>query len=102
MSKARSSSAATSSPIYNTTRFSRRSLISTQGRRRPSWGSPGDALQDQRQLVRVLALIAEDASRPGESAHKRDARELERAGRLKQRLAWLTPRVVIKDPLREM
>jgi hypothetical protein len=59
------------------------------------------AAHDQRQRVRVVALLAEDASRPGEPSHKRDARELERASRLKQRLAWLTPRVLVNDPLRD-
>lgn len=59
------------------------------------------AAREQRQLVRVLALIAEDSSRPGESAHKRSARESERANRVKQRIAWLTPRVLVNDPLRD-
>lgn len=55
----------------------------------------------QARPVRVVTLLAEDASRPGEPSHKRDARELERASRLKQRLAWLTPRVLVNDPLRD-
>lgn len=59
------------------------------------------ATYDQARPVRVVALLAEDGSRPGEPFHKRDARELERASRLKQRLAWLTPRVVVNDPLRD-
>lgn len=59
------------------------------------------AVRDQRQLVRVIALVAEDSSRPGESSYKRGTRELERASRLKQRLAWLTPRVLVNDPLRD-
>lgn len=59
------------------------------------------AIHGQRQLVRVVTLVAEDSSRPGEPLYKRDARELERASRLKQRLAWLTPRVLLHDPLRD-
>ena len=58
------------------------------------------AVRDQHQLVRVITLVAEDSLRPGEPVHKREARDLERASRLKQRLAWLTPRVLVSDPLR--
>ncbi|MBX3162356.1 MAG: hypothetical protein KF773_40705 [Deltaproteobacteria bacterium] len=49
--------------------------------------------------VRVIAWIAEDGTRPGISHQKRAARASERLGRLKQRLAWLTPRVAVTDPL---
>ncbi len=54
--------------------------------------------------VRVVAWIAEDATRPGESAHKRKARLSERAASVAQRLAWLTERrrVLVEDPLREL
>jgi hypothetical protein len=58
------------------------------------------ALQ-QDSFIRVVALIAEDAARPGEPEHKREIRKSERANRLKQRLAWLTPRVLIGDPIRD-
>jgi len=58
------------------------------------------AVRDEHQLVRVITLVAEDSLRPGEPMHKREARDLERASRLKQRLAWLTPRVLVSDPLR--
>ncbi|HEX4417301.1 MAG TPA: hypothetical protein VH165_05350 [Kofleriaceae bacterium] len=59
------------------------------------------AVCDQQRAIHVVALIAEDAARPGEPLHKRAAKESERMNRLKQRLAWLTPRVVVKDPLRD-
>jgi hypothetical protein len=49
--------------------------------------------------VYVVAWVAEDPSRPGELAHKRATREQERLSRLKQRLAWLTRRVWIGNPL---
>lgn len=59
------------------------------------------ATKERQQPVHVLALIAEDSSRPGEASHKRAAREDERASRMKQRLAWLTTKVHVKDPLRD-
>lgn len=59
------------------------------------------ATQRPAQSVRVFALFAEDAARPGEPNRKRHRREDVRADRLERRLAWLTPKVFIKDPLRE-
>jgi hypothetical protein len=50
--------------------------------------------------VNVVAWIAEDATRPGEHAHKRAVRESQRLRSVKQRLAWLTHRVWVSDPLR--
>jgi len=50
--------------------------------------------------VHVVAWIAEDAARPGEHAHKRDIRESQRLRNMKQKLAWLTHRVWVSDPLR--
>lgn len=50
--------------------------------------------------VNIVAWIAEDATRPGEHAHKRAVREWQRLRSVKQRLAWLTPRVRVSDPLR--
>jgi hypothetical protein len=55
-------------------------------------------------IVRVVAWIAEDASRPGEPQHKRKARVSERGASIAKRLSWLTDRarVRVEDPLREM
>jgi energy-coupling factor transporter ATP-binding protein EcfA2 len=49
--------------------------------------------------IHVVAWVAEDPARPGELAHKRKIREQERLSVLKQRLAWLTPRVWVSNPL---
>lgn len=58
-----------------------------------------EAARDRK--IQVIALIAEDAARPGEPTGKRKIREDERAARIKQKLAWLTPRVLVGDPLRD-
>jgi hypothetical protein len=71
-----------------------------------SLGNPPDlferwlrAVRDDARPVHVVAWVAEEPARPGELAHMRRAREQERLSVLKQRLAWLTPRVWITDPL---
>lgn len=51
--------------------------------------------------VHVFALLAEDSARPGELSSKRGMRAAERSKRVEQRLAWLTPRVRVIDPLRD-
>jgi hypothetical protein len=57
------------------------------------------AVRDGARPIHVVAWVAEDLTRPGELAHKRAAREQERLSVLKQRLAWLTRRVWVSDPL---
>jgi hypothetical protein len=57
------------------------------------------AVRDHARPVHVVAWVAEDLARPGELAHKRAAREQERLSALRQRLAWLTRRVWISNPL---
>jgi hypothetical protein len=57
------------------------------------------AVRDSARPVHVVAWVAEDLARPGELAHKRKVREQERLSVLKQRLAWLTRRVWVSDPL---
>jgi hypothetical protein len=58
------------------------------------------AVKHEGRAVHLVAFIAEDAPRPGEALHKREARESERLNRVKQLLTWLTPRVWVTDPLR--
>lgn len=58
------------------------------------------AAQKPERQVRLLALLAEDDSRPGETQGKRDVRASERLHNLKKRLSWLTPRVLVQDPIR--
>lgn len=60
-----------------------------------------EAARARNKQVQVVALIAEDAARPGEPMGKRQTRESVRDARVKQRLAWLTPRVAVVDPLRD-
>jgi hypothetical protein len=62
------------------------------------------AVACNRSIVRVVAWIAEDATRPGEPAYKRKARLSQREASIAQRLAWLTDRrrIRVEDPLREM
>ena len=62
------------------------------------------AVASSHSLVQVVAWIAEDAARPGEPAHKRNARLSQREASIAQRLAWLTERrrIRVEDPLREM
>lgn len=59
------------------------------------------AAQRPAQAVHVFALFAEDVARPGEPNKKRHRREGVRTDRLERCLAWLTPKVFIKDPLRD-
>ena len=70
-------------------------------------GLPADwlaAVACKRNIVRVVAWIAEDATRPGEPEHKRQVRLSEREASIAQRLSWLTDRrrIRVEDPLREM
>jgi len=62
------------------------------------------AVACNRKIVRVVAWIAEDATRPGEPAHKRKARLSQREASIAQRLAWLPHRgqIRVEDPLCEM
>jgi hypothetical protein len=65
----------------------------------PAWVARcGTALAGRKHPVRVVAWILDDAARPGEDARKRAARSSERTQRIKQRLAWLTARVLVEDP----
>jgi hypothetical protein len=74
-------------------------LASSRGRGLPErWIR---AASNPQRPVHVFALLAEDAARPAEANHKREIRALERKDQLKRRLAWLTPRVFVTDPLRE-
>jgi hypothetical protein len=57
------------------------------------------AVREGPRPVHVIAWVAEDLARPGELAHKRASREHERLSVLKQRLAWLTRRVWVTNPL---
>jgi hypothetical protein len=57
------------------------------------------AVRESTRPVHVVAWVAEDLARPGELAHKRAAREQVRRSALQQRLAWLTRRVSVTNPL---
>ena len=57
------------------------------------------AVRESARPVHVVAWVAEDLARPGELAHRRAARENIRLSTLKQRLAWLTRRVWVSNPL---
>jgi hypothetical protein len=59
------------------------------------------AVKQEGRAVHVVALIAEDGPRPGEPIHKRVIRDSERMNRVKQFVAWLTPRVWVADPLKQ-
>lgn len=51
--------------------------------------------------VHVFALLAEDDVRRGEPQTVRNGRSKARSDNLKRCLAWLTPKVLVRDPLRE-
>lgn len=57
------------------------------------------AVREHARPIHVVAWVAEDLARPGERAHKRAAREHVRLSALRQRLAWLTRRVWVTNPL---
>ena len=59
-----------------------------------------DAIREKHTL-RVVALVAADPDRPSEPRTKRLVWEQVRADQMKQRLAWLTQRVAVRDPLRD-
>ncbi|HEX5656339.1 MAG TPA: hypothetical protein VFX59_04050 [Polyangiales bacterium] len=72
---------------------------------RRSHGLPADWLAAvTHNAVHVVAWIAEDAARLGETEHKRKARRSTQGASIAQRLAWLTERraVRVEDPLREL
>lgn len=58
----------------------------------------GTALTARKKPVRVVAWIADDAPGPREPRGKRDAHDSVRTALVKQKLAWLTPRVLVEDP----
>jgi hypothetical protein len=53
-----------------------------------------------KQQVRVVVWVADDEVRPNEPRAKRAVRDSERLQRAQQRLAWLTSKVWVEDPLR--
>ena len=59
------------------------------------------AIQAQREELRVVALLAEDVAQRGETRGKRDIHDNVRTKQFKKRLAWLTPKVIVRDPLRD-
>jgi len=64
------------------------------------WVDPcARALLARKHQVRVVAWIVDDPSRPTEPRGKRAARDSVRLKQIQQRLAWLTPRVLVADPL---
>lgn len=58
----------------------------------------GGLLLGRQHQVHVVAWIADDRLRPMEPRGKRAARDSERYAKIKQKLAWLTPRVRVEDP----
>ncbi len=58
----------------------------------------GRLLVGRQHRVHVVAWIADDRLRPTEPRGKRAARDSERHARIKQKLSWLTPRVLVEDP----
>lgn len=68
---------------------------------KPTWLEDfGKVLMKGRRQIHVVAWIAEDPVRPNETQSKRGVRDSERGQRVKERLAWLTRRVWVEDPLR--
>lgn len=59
------------------------------------------AVRDPGRAVHVVAWIAEDPTRPRQAASQR-VRENVRLSGLKQKLAWLTRRVWVCDPLKQI
>jgi hypothetical protein len=67
-------------------------------------GSPwveecGRVLAERKHQVHVVVWIANDAVRPNEPLGKRAIRDSTRLQQVKQKLAWLTARVWVEDPL---
>jgi hypothetical protein len=58
----------------------------------------GAALAARKHQVRVVAWIVDDPLRPNEPRGKRAARSSERTKQLRQKLGWLTQRVLVEDP----
>ncbi|HEU4533665.1 MAG TPA: hypothetical protein VFS00_06090 [Polyangiaceae bacterium] len=61
----------------------------------------GRALAERHHQLHVVVWIADDAVRPNEPLGKRAARDSTRLQQIKQKLAWVTPRVWVEDPLRQ-
>jgi hypothetical protein len=59
----------------------------------------GATLTARKGQVRVVVWIADDPPGPSEPRQKRAVRDSERLNRIKQKLAWLTSRVLVEDPL---
>jgi hypothetical protein len=65
----------------------------------PAWVERcGEALVTRKHQVRVVAWILDDPLRPSEPLAKRAARSSERTQQIRQKLGWLTPRVLVEDP----
>jgi hypothetical protein len=58
----------------------------------------GGLLVGRQHQVRVVAWIADDRLHPTDPRGKRAARDSERYAKIKQKLSWLTPRVLVEDP----
>ncbi|HEU4412560.1 MAG TPA: hypothetical protein VFS43_45375 [Polyangiaceae bacterium] len=68
----------------------------------PPWVDEyGQVLARRKHQVHVVVLIAEDDVRPNEPRGKREARDNERLKRVKQKLAWLTTKVWVENPLQQ-
>lgn len=66
----------------------------------PAWVERcGEALAARKHQVRVVAWIVDDPPRPNEPRGKRAARDSERTKQIRQKLGWLTSRVLVEDPL---
>lgn len=66
----------------------------------PPWVEPcARALLARKEPVRVVAWIVDDPPRPTEPHGKRAAWGSTRDAEIARRLAWLSPRVLVEDPL---
>jgi hypothetical protein len=61
----------------------------------------GQVLVARKHQVHVIAWIADDSVRSGETRRERAAHDSVRLSRLKQRLSWLTARVWVEDPFEQ-
>jgi hypothetical protein len=59
----------------------------------------GQVLAGRKHQVYVVAWLADDRVRPAEPRGKRAAYDSVRRAQIQQKLAWLTPRVCVEDPL---
>ena len=59
----------------------------------------GKVLAARKHQVHVVAWIADDDVRPTEPRGKRAAYDSVRRARIQQKLAWLTPRVLVMAPM---